>query len=61
MDDKTLLQIAEEYGTPTYVFDADEAISRAEDIKSIMNDGMETGRIGLCYSIKANPFLIPAL
>ncbi len=43
------------YGTPTYVFDEYELIGRVRAIKDILGD------IPLCYSIKANPFLIPAL
>ncbi len=55
MTGNTLNQIISEYGTPLYVFDEDELISRVRNIKGIM------GNIPLCYSIKANPFLIPAL
>ena len=59
MEKKRLCQIAEEYGTPSFLFDADELRERAQRIKEILNDGPD--RIGLCYSIKANPFLIPTL
>ncbi|MCR5748043.1 MAG: diaminopimelate decarboxylase [Lachnospiraceae bacterium] len=61
MEDKVLQKLAERYGTPSYLFDADEVVRRAVDIKQIMNDGPENRSIGLCFSIKANPFLIPAL
>ena len=62
ISDKTLLDISKEYGTQTYVFDAQEALSRAGSIHSILNDNSQDGcTIGLCYSIKANPFLIPVL
>ena len=44
-----------EYGTPTFLFDEDELVERVRAIKGILGD------IPLCYSIKANPFLIPAL
>lgn len=56
----TVLQsIAEEYGTPSFLFDADELRERVKMIKDILCEGGEN--IGLCYSIKANPFLIPSL
>ena len=60
MPKNTVLQsIADEYGTPSFLFDADELIERVEEIKSILSDSVN--RIRLCYSIKANPFLIPSL
>ena len=56
-----LAKIAGEYGTPSYVFDEDEVRERVQKIRSILNDGNTKSPIGICYSIKANPFLIPAL
>ncbi|MBQ7565126.1 MAG: hypothetical protein IJT16_14205 [Lachnospiraceae bacterium] len=67
MKNKDFIEIAEKYGTPLYIFDTDEVVARASEIKRILNSLRENGkdgsenRIGLCYSIKANPFLIPAL
>ena len=55
IDNDNLLHIVSEYGTPTYVFDEDELDARTEKIRDILKPG------SLCYSIKANPFLIPAL
>lgn len=60
IDNNTLKKIASEYGTPAFVFDFDEVNKRAIAIKNIMNEGA-TSPIKLCFSIKANPFLIPAL
>ena len=60
IDNNTLRKIANEYGTPTYIFDYEEVRNRANAIKEIMNDGSPSP-IKLCFSIKANPFLIPAL
>lgn len=54
MNDTRLLNIIKKYSTPSYVFDACEVRERAEKIRSLIG-----GR--LCFSIKANPFLIPAL
>ena len=54
MNDTRLLSIIKKYGTPSYVFDASEVRERAGKIRSLIG-----GR--LCFSIKANPFLIPAL
>lgn len=62
IDNKTLLEIANRTGTESFVFDADEVRERANEIKRLMNEGLlEDKRINLCYSIKANPFLIPVL
>ncbi len=60
MTNEILEKIAKEYGTPSYVFDEDEVRERAQKICDILNDG-EGGAVNICYSIKANPFLIPAL
>ncbi|MCR5735913.1 MAG: alanine racemase [Lachnospiraceae bacterium] len=56
IDEKTLRKIAADYGTPIYIFDEDEVRERAVQIKNILGENTR-----LCYSIKANPFLIPAL
>ena len=53
MNKDVLGMINKEYGTPLYVFDLDLFKNRAEQIKAIV--GIKTG---LCYSIKANPFLL---
>lgn len=54
-------QIAKEYGTPSFLFDCDEVLTRAGQIREILNSGHGNQPIGLCYSIKANPFLVPYL
>ena len=61
MDINQLKNVATEYGTPTFAFDCDEVRGRAASIKEIMNDGLHNNTIKLCYSIKANPFLIKPL
>lgn len=48
-------EITKQYATPVYVFDAEEAVARVRAIRDILGD------IKLCYSIKANPFLINTL
>ena len=59
MNNTELQKIADEYGTPAFLFDTDELRERVKNIRNILNDGQD--KIGLCYSIKANPFLIPSL
>ncbi len=54
---ETFLKIIEEHPTPLFVFDVDELRERTGNIRDILNSGEK--EIGLCYSIKANPFLIP--
>lgn len=53
MTNKELANIAEQFGTPVYVFDVDALVQRIQRIRSLWSK-----EIGLCYSIKANPFLI---
>ncbi len=51
-----LTEIAKEYGTPSFVFDEKALKERVRSIQDILGND-----INLCYSIKANPFLIPAM
>ncbi len=59
--DKRLIELAGSYGTPAFVYDRYEVRERARRIREIMNEGLEGSTISLCYSIKANPFLIPLI
>ena len=56
MTDADLRAIAEQIDTPAYVFDIDVLSKRMRSVRDIVGD-----TVGLCYSIKANPFLIPAM
>ncbi len=56
MSDIDLLKAAEEFGTPLYIFDIPGLKERMKNVHSILGS-----KIGICYSIKANPFLIPAM
>lgn len=56
MDKLQLASIAKEFGTPSFVFDESALAYRMREIKAIVGDSVH-----LCYSIKANPFLIPAM
>lgn len=56
MDNAALLSIARRYGTPTFVFDELALAERMREAKAIVGPDVH-----LCYSIKANPFLIPAM
>ena len=56
MDKQRLLAIAKRFGTPSFVFDESALAARMLAIKEIVG-----GSVHLCYSIKANPFLIPAM
>ncbi len=51
-----LEKIAKQFGTPTFVFDETALASRMREAKAIVGSSVH-----LCYSIKANPFLIPAM
>ncbi|MEG2660466.1 MAG: alanine racemase [Oscillospiraceae bacterium] len=52
MEDKSLISTAKQCGTPSFVFDTDILRARMGEIREMMGD------IKLCYSIKANPFLV---
>ncbi len=56
MKNETLIEIAQQYGTPSYVFDTKALRERVRQITEIVGE-----KVKLCYSIKANPFLIPAM
>lgn len=56
MDNAELLSVARRFGTPTFVFDELSLASRMREAKEIVGPSVR-----LCYSIKANPFLIPAM
>ena len=56
MNTQKIIELAGKYGTPTYVFDEGMLKNRVRAIRQILGDG-----ISLCYSIKANPFLIDAM
>ena len=56
MNKQQLAAIAQEFGTPSFVFDESALAARMREIKRIVGESVH-----LCYSIKANPFLIPAM
>ena len=56
MDKQQLGSIAQRFGTPSFVFDEAALAKRMRAVRAIVDP-----RIRLCYSIKANPFLIPAM
>ncbi len=56
MDKEVLLQAAERFSTPSYIFDTDEFRRRIRSIGEMLGQD-----IPLCYSIKANPFLLAGL
>ena len=56
MNDKILSEAVSRFGTPCYVFDTDRFARRAEKVRTAFGNS-----VGLCYSIKANPFLLADL
>lgn len=44
------------YGTPLYAFDTDKLDDQAHRFRKTI-----AGRAGLCFAMKANPFLLPAM
>ncbi len=56
LDKQELKHIATTYGTPCYVFDLEALKERVKQIRAITEN-----RYQLCYSIKANPFLVPTM
>lgn len=55
MNSEALQDIAASFATPAFIFYADEFGRRAKNVKSAI------GGASLCYSIKANPFLLACL
>lgn len=56
MTEKELKAIAEKYETPSFVFDIEALHDRMKKVKEIVGTN-----IHVCYSMKANPFLVPAM
>ena len=56
MTDSELREAAARTGTPAYIFDLDEARTRAGAVRAMLGGG-----IGLCFAMKSNPFLTGAL
>ena len=56
MKEDLLLKLGQEYGTPSFIFNVSYLKKRVKQIKEILGE-----KIHLCYSIKANPFLIPTM
>ena len=56
MNTELLRSLASQIDTPSYVFDLDEFEKRAELVRKYFGE-----KTGLCFSIKANPFLLGRL
>ncbi len=56
MDNERLYALAQRFGTPCFVFDETALAGRMRRARALVGE-----RVRLCYSIKANPFLIPAM
>lgn len=56
MNEILIKELSSKVATPSYVFDLDVFQKRAEFVKEQFGD-----KIGLCFSIKANPFLLGRL
>ena len=56
MDTKTIKALAAQLPTPSYIFDMDEFEKRAALVRDYFGE-----KTGLCFSIKANPFLLGRL
>ena len=54
MNTEELRIAASTYGTPTYIFDVREVETRIRLLRSLLPEDT-----GLCFAVKANPFLIP--
>lgn len=53
MTNQELLELAEIYGTPFYVFDLDALAEKTKRIQTFFS-----GAASICYAMKANPFLV---
>lgn len=53
LDETVLDEAILRFGTPTYVFDVEQAKKRARAFRGIIGQAAD-----LCYAMKANPFLV---
>lgn len=53
LESKILEQGIEKYGTPLYIFDTDQVREQTGAFRRILGE-----KAGLCYAMKANPFLV---
>jgi len=53
MEEQIVKKIAQEYGTPTYVFDIPKVNDRIKYLKTLLPEN-----VLLCYAIKANTFIV---
>lgn len=56
MNNELLLAMAQKYATPLYIFDADAFAKRFRLVREAFGP-----KVALCYSMKANPFLLRVL
>ena len=56
LDETVLDEAILRFGTPTYVFDVEQAKKRARAFRGIIGQAAD-----LCYAMKANPFLVRAM
>ena len=56
MKETVLKEIAEEFGTPSYVFDLDVLSARVQRMQEILGENVR-----IIYAMKANPFLVQAM
>ena len=56
LTDSALRALADRFGTPLYVFDDRALVQRVRYLREALPT-----RVGICFAIKANPFVLPAL
>lgn len=56
MTDNLRKELAQELGTPSYIYNEDEFLQRVQLVKKEFGE-----KVGICFSIKANPFLLANL
>ncbi len=56
MTDSALRALADRFGTPLYIFDDRALVQRVRYLREAL-----PARVGICFAIKANPFVLPAL
>nr|MCR4657014.1 diaminopimelate decarboxylase [Lachnospiraceae bacterium] len=61
ISDSEFRAMSHDLKTPVFVFDQDELLQRIRQIDNILNNDLTKKQINMCYSVKANPFLIPSM
>ncbi len=56
MNEETVLEASERFGTPLYLFDEEELLESVQRIRRALPE-----RVSICFAMKANPFVVGSI